>query len=210
MIKQAFICYLDFGYQPILLNYNSKAPIFFKWQKNYNYKVYLPLLENGKKYNLGLLLGKTIDIEGDSEEANIILNNNFLNVNHPIYKSKKSYHHLFKNSYRNISRIQNNNIEIRGYGHQSVVPPSNVDSEKDYVWIEDLVPYKDLAEIPDYFAKQYNLETLKRINKNKLKSTDKSVIWCKQCSSKFYLNRILITNILAKNTKWVCKNCCKK
>lgn len=209
MIKEAFIKYLDFGYQPMLLHYGTKVPIFFKWQKNYNHNNYLPLLDNGKKYNIGLLLGKTVDIEGDSEEANEILNNNFMMINHPIYKSKKSYHHLFKNTFRNISRIQIGRIEIRGYCHQSVVPPSNVNSEKGYAWIEDLVHYNDLPEIPIEFAKFYNLPSLKRIVKEKARGEKLSVIWCSRCRKKKLLNESLISNILSKPEKWCCKPCRK-
>lgn len=213
MIKEAFLKYLDFGYQPILLHYNAKVPIFFKWQRNYNHNIYLPLLDNGKKYNIGLLLGKTVDIEGDSEEANEILRNYFINVNHPIYKSKKSYHHLFKNTFRNISRIQIGRIEIRGYCHQSVVPPSNVDSEKDYVWIDDLIPYKNLPEIPLDFASKYKLPSLKKIMKSKIQLENQSAIWCNKCRKKFLLNNIQMKNILSKsrqlNQKWKCKTCNK-
>ena len=209
MIKEAFLKYLDFGYQPILLHHNTKVPIFFKWQKNYNHNIYLPLLDNEKKYNIGLLLGKTVDIEGDSEEANQILENNFFHINHPIYKSKKSYHHLFKNTFRNISRIQIERIEIRGYCHQSVVPPSNVDSEKDYIWIEDLVPYKDLPEIPIEFAKKYKLPSLKRILKEKNREASLSAIWCSNCSKKHLLNEKLLKSILSKKEKWRCKPCKK-
>jgi hypothetical protein len=169
----------------------------------------LPLLDSGKKYNIGLLLGKTVDIEGDSEEANEILNNNFMMINHPIYKSKKSYHHLFKNTFRNISRIQIGRIEIRGYCHQSVVPPSNVNSEKGYAWIEDLVHYNDLPEIPIEFAKFYNLPSLKRIVKEKARGENLSVIWCSKCRKKKLLNESLINNILSKPEKWCCKPCKK-
>ena len=93
--KEAFLKYLDFGYQPILLHQNTKVPIFYGWQNKYNHKNYCDLLNSNKKYNIGFLLGNIVDIEGDTEEANNILNNYFLAINHPIYKSKKSFHHLY-------------------------------------------------------------------------------------------------------------------
>ena len=211
--KEAFEKYLDFGYKPILLHHNTKIPIFFGWQKKYNYKTYYDLLNNSnKKYNIGFLLGEIVDIEGDTEEANEILNRYFLTINHPIYKSKKSYHHLFKNSYRNISRIQINNFEIRGFSHQSVVPPSNVDyAQEDYIWTEDLIHFNELPEIPKDFTLDFKISSLKtNIKKNK-HDKSKSGIWCYVCKNKFLLNKQLLNTQIKKfkltNQKWKCKIC---
>lgn len=211
--KESFLKYLDFGYKPILLHQNTKIPIFYGWQKKYNYKTYYDLLiKSDKKYNIGFLLGNIVDIEGDTEEANEILNRYFLVKNHPIYKSKKSYHHLFKNSYRNISRIQINNFEIRGFSHQSVVPPSNVDSSENYIWIEDLMPFNELPEIPIDFAKDFKISSFKT-NFKRETDKNKSGIWCFSCKNKFFLNKQLLNIQLQKfkliNEKWKCKNCKK-
>jgi len=211
-IKDAFTNYLDLGYQPILLHPNTKMPIFYGWQKKYNYQSYYELLDSNKKYNIGFLLGNIVDVEGDTNDANQILNNYFLAINHPIYKSKKSYHHLFKNSYRNITRIQIQGFEIRGYNHQSVVPPSNVDSVEDYIWLENLIPFKDLPEIPHDFAKSFNIKSFKSKEK-KSKDKNKSAIWCFKCRNKFYLNRSFLTcqlnKLKEKKENWFCKICKK-
>ena len=212
-IKDAFVKYLDFGYQPILLHPNTKMPIFYGWQKKYNFKNYYELLKNNINYNIGFLLGNIVDIEGDSEEANNILNNYFLTINHPVYKSKKSFHHLFKNLHRNITRIQINNFEIRGYNHQSVVPPSKVDSIENYTWTEDLIPFKYLPEIPNDFAKNFNIKNFKTYKKTISKDKSKSGIWCFKCKNKFYLNKQYLSLQLEKikqaNKQWLCKICKK-
>lgn len=209
--KEAFLKYLDFGYQPILLHQNTKVPIFYGWQNKYNHKNYCDLLNSNKKYNIGFLLGNIVDIEGDTEEANNILNNYFLAINHPVYKSKKSFHHLFKNTHINISRIQIKNFEIRGFKHQSVVPPSNVDSNEDYTWIEDLIPIKELPEIPTDFIKNFNILSFVKKRKQLTKSKNKSAIWCSNCRNKFHLNGDFLILQLKKlkslNQKWSCKSC---
>lgn len=116
-------------WKPIAIYPNSKIPIGKGWniwsyEKNKNF------IKQYKNCNIGLLLGEILDVEGDTPNANKILFEMIKDYKHPIYKSNKSYHHLFLNIDNKIRRKCAHGIEFRGYGHQSLLPPSN-----DYEWI---------------------------------------------------------------------------
>jgi hypothetical protein len=94
------------------------------------------LLERFPNSNLGLLLGNIIDVEGDSPEANEKVLGLIGDYPHPSYQSTKSIHHLFLTPDPSLRRVVYQDIEFRGFGHQSVLPPSIVNGVQ-YRWMKD-------------------------------------------------------------------------
>lgn len=123
----------------------------FPFMKDWNNKSYTNNLVFSNNYNIGLLLGKIIDVEADSEEANNYLDRLTIGVKHPIYKSKKSKHHLFLCHDPKLTRFVDRNIEFRGKKHQSILPPSIVYGIE-YSWIEFGMK---IPEIPKSLLKFY-------------------------------------------------------
>lgn len=124
--------YTSIGWKIVPLRPKSKIPLLKEWNKDYNSaatKTYF--LDD--KYNLGLLLGEVVDIEADNPFANALLDNLVKDIDHPIYKSRKSTHHLFTCPFK-FTRKVINGIEFRGFKHQSVLPPSIV-GIIEYKWI---------------------------------------------------------------------------
>jgi len=209
-IQAAFKKYVSLGYRPILLQPKSKKPIFKNWNVNYTQRKYWNILQHDANFNIGLLLGDVIDIEGDNPQANNFLNNLFKNIPHPIYKSFKSTHHIFRNyQHSNITRFHLKGIEIRAYTHQSVVPPSShqEDSFK-YTWLTDL---PSIYEIP-FFSKELENrirkfcdETFCLTKKNHLK------IWCVECKKVCFGHQRRIKKEIEvfkmDGKKWTCHSC---
>lgn len=132
--------YIDAGLHPIPLYYGSKKPIGTGWNENWDEIKCKDLFAQYPNANVGILLGDVVDVEGDTETANEIIDKLTKDVPHPKWMSAKSIHHLFKlPKHIKLTRRTKNNIEFRGNKHQSVVPPSlHVDGIR-YRWIEDSV-----------------------------------------------------------------------
>jgi hypothetical protein len=213
--------YYSLGYKIIPIYKNSKIPIFNNWQNNYNFKFISKFLENFvDPINFGLLLGEVVDIEGDCQKSNDILDSILKNIKHPIFLSNKSKHHLFKSNFKNLTRVIKNGIEYRGYRHQSIIPPSMHQMGQRYEWIQPLVPFEELPEIPPIVSQEIQTLLLKKQNKiNKKKSNKKtckpnhSQISCGTCVNIFFIdnNRLEkdIQYFKIKNKKWMCQNCRK-
>lgn len=208
-IKEAFRQYLHLGYKPILLAPKSKKPILRAWNLNYQPNYYLNILRKSNNFNLGFLLGEVVDIEGDSAGANKFLNKFLADIPHPIFKSFKSTHHLFKNfPGNNITRFNARGIEIRAFRHQSVVPPSIHESDCNYEWQTRLFHN---FEIP-YLNKQilsgiYNFCGCKQI----IVKPGNIDIKCGICSKINYINKKRLESELKifkmDGMKWACHKC---
>lgn len=208
--KDLFQKYLHYGYQPILLNHKSKKPILKNWNANYQPEIYLYYLNKSQNYNIGFLLGDIIDIEGDSEAANHFLNNLFSEINHPIYQSYKSTHHLFRN-YKGckITRLHARGIEVRAHKHQSVVPPS-VHELGGFVY-EWKTPIFYHFEIP------FLTESIEKRIKNYCglhhvtRKPNSSRIICAKCKKFIYVNKnrlqLEIAAFQTINNRWNCHKC---
>jgi len=208
-IIKVFEEYNSLGFMPIPLAKFSKRPIFKAWNKNYSFQRTISFLKNTPdNYNIGILLGKVIDVEGDSEEANEFLDDLFKNIKHPIYSASKSKHHLFRNNNPSITRILYKDVECRGYNHQSVVPPSVHKDGKRYVWETELIKYSDIPLLPKNLALQ--LEKYKKQNHEIIKPSSMRIP-CIKCKNQFFINKkrfnLEIECLHIIGQKWMCNKC---
>lgn len=209
-LLKSFEIYVNNGLKPIALHKNTKIPVLKNWncwdkESNFNQLKY-------DKTNIGLLLGDIVDVEGDSEIANDTINDLIGNYQHPIYKSKKSYHHFFINPDPDLTILKFNDIEFRGKNHQSVIPPSQVDGI-DYKWVHLLFP---IPEMPKSLYDFYLANKKKYLKNHKLKNNEikpgNTSLFCSICKEKKYINknRLLCELIAFKainKISWQCIKC---
>jgi len=123
------------GLKVIPLRKHSKVPVCRGWTDGWNKEQAREVLERLPDSNIGLLLGDVIDVEGDSVEANDKINDLIGEYPHPMYSSTKSIHHLFESPDPHLTILKHNSIEFRGHKHQSVLPPSTLDTGVEYKWL---------------------------------------------------------------------------
>lgn len=124
----------------------SKIPVTKKWNDNYDKSWARFYVSGHPKINLGLLLGKIVDVEGDTPEANEVLNGVLAGHDHPTYQSSKSIHHLFLTPDAELTCLKFDGIEFRGNKHFSVVPPSVHAGGAEYKWLAE--PSGGVPEMP--------------------------------------------------------------
>jgi len=134
-ILKTFDLFVGHDLCPIALRSRSKIPIQKAWNENWEERSNRELLKYIPDANIGLLLGKIIDVEGDTKHANQTLLRLIGDCPHPCYRSRKSIHHLFLSPSADLRILKHKGIEFRGYGHQSVLPPSIMDDDLKYEWI---------------------------------------------------------------------------
>jgi len=115
----------NLGLKIIPLRENSKVPMYKGWNTHWDKGRARERLEQFPDANIGLLLGDVIDVEGDSEFANDTILRLIGDYPHPSYRSVRSTHHLFVTPDPKLSILKIGDIEFRGHGHQSVLPPSS-------------------------------------------------------------------------------------
>jgi len=201
--------YKALGYHLIPLHKGTKRPIMKNWNKKYSYKrIENFLLQNPGNYNFGILLGDVIDIEGDSCEANIFLNDLLKDIPHAIYQSSKSTHHLFRMGSKFFTRHICNSIEFRGHGHQSVVPPSTHEDGTKYSWITDLIPVSELPVLPSEL--ELKIKTFK-IRSKKFTKPHSKKIRCHSCKDQCFINKrrleLELSVLRSIGQKWMCNPC---
>lgn len=206
--------YVKIGYKPVPLYRDSKVPVERDWNHNWSINRWRKYFEQGT-YNLGFLLGDIVDIEGDTEESNEFLTNLIGNVPHPTFRSHKSIHHLFINPDKDLTRLSREGIEFRGYGHQSVVPPSSHKLGENYKWLKNTSPIP--PEMPDNVLKFYKNFKDKFYVKPELQKKKKTCkpgntrTKCRLCEKCFYVNKKrLILEVRAFREigcLWMCRGC---
>lgn len=134
----------DHGLKPIALQSGRKSPLAKGWSKDYNFSRQ-KVLATSRRGNIGILLGDVVDVEGDDDYCNEKIDRLTAGVPHPIYQSNKSRHHLFQNPKGLVRHLFYGNIEIRGHGHQSVVPPSKIDDIR-YSWVNFDAPIPPMPQ----------------------------------------------------------------
>lgn len=145
----------DLGVKVIPLKENSKAPAYKGWNVDWSRKRARNYLERFPDANIGILLGDVIDVEGDSEEANETIKRLIGKYPHPTYRSFRSVHHLFSTPDPKLSLFKVNEIEFRGRGHQSVLPPSSIYGFK-YQWLRNFqFPIPPMPEPLLLYLKRY-------------------------------------------------------
>jgi hypothetical protein len=161
-ILEQFESLTDQGLQVIPLYPNSKIPMYRRWNQFWNKDFCRSILKKTPRANLGLLLGEIMDVEGDTAEANIFLNDLLKDIPHPCYASSKSHHHLFRNPFMEMSICKYRGIEFRAKNHQSVLPPSYHEDGTTYSWINKDFPIPKLPmplmQLLDLLPKKTNLK----------------------------------------------------
>ncbi len=193
------------GLKAIPLFRGTKKPMYRGWNVRWDRHFCRSILLKNPNCNLGLLLGDVIDVEGDTESANKLLANLIGDYPHPSYTSSKSVHHLFNNP-GDLRILKFKNIEFRGHGHQSVLPPSKHEDGTIYRWTENTK-----FPIPNMPKKLLNFFYKVRDKKDTILKPNHMPIHCIYCKNVFYLHKKRFELELAvfKDLcqKWCCRNC---
>lgn len=197
--------YRKLGWELIPLKRDTKIPILKGWTKKYDHEQMRDHFINDN-YNLGLFLGRIIDLEADDETANRRLSRLAAIVPHPCYKSAKSVHHLFQTPDKKLTRVVIDGIEFRGKNHQSVLPPSTVNGTE-YTWISTAG-----FCIPPLPVSLFNI--YRHYAKLKFKTRNWVQPWCGVCgdlSRPIHCKRYQLELAVFKNSgrKWTCHKCRK-
>jgi hypothetical protein len=117
---------------------NTKAPVCLGWPDFHpNVDWFKAALEFHGDAGIGLNLGASglVDLEGDSEEAETIIDDLCKGFEFPYYKSRRSKHRIFQ-AHEDVGHLDCKplSIELRAGRHQSILPPSVMHGVK-YEWI---------------------------------------------------------------------------
>lgn len=201
-IVEQFDELVGYGLQVIPLWENSKAPMCKGWTI-WNYRQNREVLQRYPDANIGLLLGDIVDVEGDSEYANRTILKLIGNYPHPCYKSTKSIHHLFVNPDPDLRIVKHQDIEFRGFKHQSVLPPSHHQGVS-YEWVSNQFP---IPEMPIQLANFYR----KLRDKKRIIRPGYMPIRCAKCYKRSFINRQRFSLELEAFKKlqmpWECRKC---
>lgn len=206
-----FDSYVEMGLKPIPISRYSKRPICKDWHSNWSALRWRSYFHQDK-FNMGILLGDIVDVEGDSFYANNLIEKLIGNCPHPKFSSSKSIHHLFKTPDKNLTRIAYKGIEFRGQNHQSVVPPSVHGTNISYRWIQGSV--FEIPEMPidllDYFYKIQSIKIKAKSSSTQKKKALYSTI-CKSCNKKIEINKkrlsLEVKAFADMNLLWACRKC---
>lgn len=130
-----FDSYVAAGWRVVPVHPRTKRPVG-QWAGRYRPDHARRYLTRNPGCNLGLLLGDGIvDVEGDTPEANRVIERATAGTPHPSYRSSKSTHHLFQCPDSHLRLVKFEGIEFRGDRHLSVLPPSRHSSGAGYEWV---------------------------------------------------------------------------
>lgn len=212
MLLKYFDLYTGIGMQIIPVYRDSKIPVGKKWNIQWNRDKSREMIATGK-YNIGLLLGEIVDVEGDTEEANEFLTKLIGNVPHPMYRSSRSVHHLFLTVDPDLTSTRFQDIEFRGRLHQSVLPPSTHENGADYKWLRGSVlqpPTMPNALREFYFANKRVKPQRKFVPKKQLPHGLMKTV-CKSCNCVEIIHKkrlMLEVRAFAENKlPWMCHEC---
>lgn len=215
-----FDAYVKLGLQPIAIHPVTKVPVAVEWNINWSVERWRCFFENPKKtYNMGILLGDVVDVEGDTEEANDLLERMIDGAKRPKFRSNKSIHNLFVNPDPDLTwlKLKEPKIEFRGYSVQSIVPPSKHSSGQEYRWLQDskfpIPPMpEELKEFYFRNKKAYD-KKISKSKKNHARRTKKYFrkTTCNCCGGKFFIHQRRLALEVAAFSKyflrWMCHGC---
>lgn len=205
---------------PIAVYKNSKRPVGVGWNQDWSVEKWRPFFET-EEYNMGIILGDVVDVEGDSPDACDRLERMIDGIPRPKFRSSKSVHNLFQNpDPYNLTRVVIGGIEFRGNLHQSVVPPSFHSDGCKYRFLDGSVwpapPMPD--ELKEYyFNNRPDKATNKVVTKSRgpkpnkrLKTGFKRTV-CKICNGTYYIHRqrliLEVKGFREFNLPWMCHGC---
>jgi hypothetical protein len=204
--------YVKTGLKPIAIYKGTKRPVGKGWNLNWSIERWRKFFENNNDYNMGILLGDVVDVEGDTKEANELLVKLIGGQPHPMFSSSKSIHHLFWNPDPDLTCRKFNGIEFRAHSVQSVVPPSIHEEGAKYQWLNSGFILTDMPEA----LRDYYLENTKESPHSKQSPRSKTKkgytkTECKICKSFFYIHRkrlVLEVQALREyKLPWMCHGC---
>lgn len=206
---QWFEIYTQAGLKPIAIFKERKVPVGKRWNCDWTPERWRPYFNNDD-FDMGILLGEIVDVEGDTEEANYLINQMTNDVPHPMFQSSKSTHHLFLNPDPLLTRKVFNGIEFRANKHQSVVPPSTHEYGFQYGWLAGS-KFK-IPKMPEKLFQYYKLQNygLKSNSSEKLKDNH-TQIKCEACKKYFFIHKkrlfLELKAFHLKKLMWTCRNC---
>ena len=196
----------DLGLKVIPLRENSKVPMCKGWNLNWNRKSARERLECFPDANIGLLLGDIVDVEGDSEQANDIILKLVRNYPHPSYQSVRSIHHLFVTPDPTLRILKVGEIEFRGHGHQSVLPPSSHYGFQ-YRWFRNFqfpIPAMPEPLLMFFNRHRYGVQKVDR-------KPGHIRTWCAKCERKVWIDQkrheIESEAFRLFEQRWLCQSC---
>lgn len=206
--------YVEFGLKPIPISKQSKRPICKDWYSNWSSTRWRSYFHEDK-FNMGILLGDVIDVEGDSPQANELIEKLIGNCPHPKFSSSKSIHHLFKSPNKQLTRVAYKGIEFRGMNHQSVVPPSIHGDFVSYRWLRGSV--FEIPEMPinllEYFKKIDSFKKKSQTLHSTFKPKPLYSTICKSCNRKVKINKkrlaLEVKAFWDFKLPWACQKCRK-
>lgn len=207
--------YVSLQLKPIAVFKGSKRPICQGWNEDWSAERWRGYFRD-EEYNIGILLGDVVDVEGDTEEANDLLERMIDGVSCPRFRSSRSVHYLFKNPLPELTRKVFDGIEFRAHRHQSVVPPSTHLDGTSYAWIEgSRFPVPPMPEELLQFYKRNSAcelsEEPKPPHRKRRIGREFTKTHCNRCLKIFVMNkRRLILEVQAFRTfgtTWKCRSC---
>lgn len=207
---EAFDFYLSLGYKPIPARPRSKEPIL-KWGGRYRAHKARSVLCRWPNANIAVILGgpggdSILDCEGDTRDANDLINDLCRGCEHPTFQSSKSTHHIFKNPDPHLTVLKHAGVEFRGSRHISVVPPSTHPTGVPYKWLTD--PTMPAPEMPRPLAEWYWDRRPRGWGKKK---DGKSSPWCDLCGHKHDVDskrfKLELQAFAKHGQPWRCHGC---
>lgn len=217
MLLKFFDVYVGMGWQPIPVHPMSKIPVGKNWNKDWDYDRCRDAFARNPNYNMGVLLGNIVDVEGDTPEANDLLLRMIDGVPHPYFRSSRSIHHLFQNPDPNLTATRFGGIEFRGYRHQSLLPPSVHENGTSYVWQsgrDEFPPPPMPEELLDFYLKnrreQRPQKQVSRYRAPKLKPGHTRTR-CKICDQLIFIHKkrlmLEVRAFAERGYSWMCHTC---
>ncbi len=192
------------GLEVIPLHPGEKVPVYYAWQKDYDPAHTRWHILSNPDCNLGIRLGRVLDVEGDTTHANAVIDSLVHGVEHPMYQSRKSVHHLFLNPFRDLTRITHNGVEFRGHYHQSVVPPSVV-KDTEYHWLSVDFPLRLPPPALLKYLERLRIQCIGDVKPGHVK------LPCYTCRKIQYLHRkrfeLELKAFHAMGSRWLCRSC---
>ena len=207
--------YVSLGLKPIAVFKGSKKPVCQGWNDDWAVDRWRGYFET-EEYNIGILLGDVVDIEGDTEEANDLLERMIDGVSCPKFRSSRSVHYLFKNPLPELTRRVFDGIEFRAHRHQSVVPPSTHIDGTSYAWIEgSRFPLPQMPEELLAFYKRNSASERKNEQaaprRKRQMGKEFTKTHCNRCRKTFVMHKKrLILEVRAfrgLGLTWACRSC---
>lgn len=214
LLLKYFDLYTDMGMKVIPVYRNSKVPVGKNWNGKYNKEKCRGMVGTGS-YNIGVLLGDYVDVEGDTPEANDLLMRMIDGLPHPMYRSSRSVHHLFQSPDLELTATRFYDIEFRGQLHQSVLPPSVHESGQDYCWLKGTkFPIPQMPEeLRDFYFKNRRENKRRRPAKQEKRHLPHGLLntECKVCHSFEIIHKkrlkLEVRAFAEYRLPWMCHKC---